>query len=127
VFLEGCLISCIADSALALLDENACRAWWLRRLHPAGPCCPVCGVSITGSSVETWAADGLIRCPNCGKWFDNKTGTTLCGVHADWRQLTLLVSLNSAHVKLPIIARCCQISAGTVQRILRDRLFGGCR
>lgn len=113
------MISCIADSALALLDEKSCRAWWLRRLHPAGTVCPSCGTSIADARTEAWAEGRLIRCRDCGKFFDNRTGTELSGVHADWKQLTLFVTLLSVRMPAAQIARLCRISDDTVRRLAR--------
>lgn len=110
------MISCIAGSALTLLDDAACRAWWLRRLHPAGGRCPQCGISVTGVRVESWNSDRLLHCRGCGKWFDNRTDTFLSGLRVDWRQLTLLVTLLSAGLKPVQIAPLCQISEDTVRR-----------
>ncbi|MGD0585567.1 MAG: hypothetical protein ABSA86_07295 [Oryzomonas sp.] len=109
--------------SLSLLDATACRAWWLRRLHPAGPACPACGVALCGVSTETWASDGLVHCRSCGKCFDNRTGTPLCGTHIDWRQLTLLATLLAGGMKPSRIAVHCRISVDTVHRITR-RIMG---
>lgn len=117
------MITCLADSALAMLDEKACRSWWLRRLHPAGPVCPQCGVSVTGQSAETWANDGLVRCRDCGKWHDCKTGTLICGLHMSWQQLFLYIVMASRKDRTAEIARWCKISDDTVRRLAKR--FGG--
>jgi transposase-like protein len=72
---------------------------------------------VIGVRVESWSSDSLIECRDCGKWFDNRTGTLLCGVHADWRQLTLFVTLKSAKLKTGSIARLCQLSSDTIRRL----------
>lgn len=113
------MITCIANQAIDLLDQNACRAWWLRRLHPAGAMCPACGVSLPATSTGTWADGGLVNCRDCGKWYDYKTGTPLCGLHLSWQQLTLFVTLFQLGLKTSQLARYCQISDDTVRRLVK--------
>ena len=113
------MISCLAEGALNMLDGEACRTWWLRRLHPAGAACPKCGVAVTGQRAETWRADGRLRCRDCGKWFDNRTGTPLDTIRADWKQLTVIASMVPAGMRPIVVGRICRISDDTVRRIAK--------
>lgn len=88
-------------------------------MHPSGPTCPACGVSVAGPSAGTWADGGLIRCRDCGKWFDCRTGTPISGLHLSWQQLTLYVTLYSVGLRSAKIASYCQISDDTVRRLKR--------
>lgn len=109
------MISCLSLVAVELLDAGACRAWWLRRLHPAGPVCPSCKVAVQGRRAETWSNGGRLHCKSCGKWFDNRTGTPVDTCRADWRQLTVIASLLPAGVAVPIVAQICKLSQHTVR------------
>jgi hypothetical protein len=118
------VISCLTVNALNMLDAGACRAWWLRRLHPAGAACPGCGVIVEGLRLERWQSGGRLHCADCGKWFDNQTGTPLDHCRADWKQLTVIASLIPLGLAPAQVALICRLSDDTVRRIAKRLHLG---
>lgn len=114
------MIPCILSDS-QLLNVSACRAWWLRRLHPAGPHCPQCGVAVTGRRSESWANDMRLHCAYCGKWFGNRTGTELEDCKSSWQTMTHMLLLLSARVPVIDVAQATRLSENTVRR-WRSRL-----
>lgn len=108
------MLGCLVGMGAGMIDETAARAWWVRRLHPAGPCCPHCGVSLTGRQTETFASGGRVQCGDCRAFFSARTGTLLQGSQASWRELFLLVLLASAGASIFEIAKACGMSVDTV-------------
>lgn len=106
-----------------MLDEAACRAWVIRRFHPAGAFCPFCGCSPSGVQIETFHAGGRLHCKGCGKWYTARTATPLDRSTMDWRQFYLLVSLIGQGGQAKVIAEMCGVCDDTV-RVWQRRLKG---
>lgn len=79
-----------SNFSAAFFDEEACRLWILRRLHPSGAHCPSCRAELQGDVTlrRFWSA-GRLKCPKpgCKKYFTALTGTFLSGCHLTFRQL----------------------------------------
>lgn len=116
------MLPCIAIRP-EILDEEACRTWAIRRMHPAGPICPRCRVSPSGRQAETFAGGGRIHCNSCGAWYTARTGTSLEGSTLDWRQFRLLVIMIANGRPVTETADLCGVSSDTV-RVWRRRLQG---
>jgi transposase-like protein len=106
---------------VAVLEENACRDWWLKRLHPDGACCPGCKQALTTRVVESWRMDATVKCTGCGTWFNNRTGTVLSSLQGSWQQLLLFLALWENRAPSAVIAKSCEMSVDTVAR-LKSRL-----
>ena len=106
---------CAVASGVGVLDPIACRAFWIRRLHPSGPCCPGCGVLLEGRQSETFGAGGRVHCNSCGRWFNYRTGTLLQGAIVDDRELYLLALLTEMECPTGQIAAACNLSDDTVR------------
>ena len=115
---------CAALSSVRMIDMAECRAFWIRRLHPAGPACPDCGVSLDGRQAETFKAGGRVRCNSCGRFFTYRTGTVLHGANADDRQLYLVAFLTASECSPRAIALATGLSTETV-REWQGRFKGG--
>jgi len=98
-----------------MLDQGACRMFWIRRLHPYGPGCPGCGISVTGRQSETFNAGGRVRCNTCGQWFTYRTGTLIDGAKADDRQLFQVAQLSTLDCDLKDISTASHLSTDTVR------------
>jgi transposase-like protein len=107
-------MKCAVVSGIEALDEVACRAFWVRRLHPAGPHCPDCRVALDGRQAETFAAGGRVHCNSCGRWFTYRTGTLFTGTTLNDRQLFLLILLIANNCPASSIAASCRLSEDTV-------------
>lgn len=101
---------CAIAASSEVLDQIACRAFFVRRLHPAGALCPYCRVAVNGRQAETFAAGGRLRCNACQKWFTYRTGTPLHDVKTDDRQVFLLLMLTGAGCSPELIADICRLS-----------------
>lgn len=106
---------CTIDAVPEMLNQEACRRWWLRRLHPAGPSCPHCGVTVVGPRAETWRNDGQIRCSSCRHYFTNRTSTPMQGSTANWAQLYLVALFTAYRLPLAVIVAICGLSENTVR------------
>jgi len=117
-------VTCLVANIAEALDAEACRTFWVRRLHPAGPACVSCGCSLAGRQAETFSAGGRVHCRNCGAWLTYRTGTPLAGLALDDRQLAVIVTLARLNVPARQIAQAAGCSDDTVRRTIR-RLTGG--
>lgn len=106
---------CVVAASLENLDLAACRSFWVRRLHPAGPHCPACRVALDGRQAETFRDGGRVHCNSCARWFTYRTGTLLQGTIADDRQLYLVAMLTSLDCQAARIAAVCRLSIDTVR------------
>jgi len=98
-----------------MLDQDACRAFWIRRLHPHGPTCPDCKVSLDGRQAETFNSGGRVHCNSCDRWFSYRTGTIIHGLKGDDRQVYLLVMLTEAGCSSRFISIAARFSIDTVR------------
>jgi transposase-like protein len=98
------------------LDEDHCREWVLKRLHPLGPVCPRCHVRITDpeSSQAFWDSRRF-RCPACRRHITALSGTVLAGSHRDFRETILLALLIYLQVNPRSIAAKLDESEATVR------------
>lgn len=99
----------------AVLDEQWCRAWVLKRLHRESPCCPGCEEEITDNRMQSFCEDKRIRCDRCGKYFTARTGTFLSGCHFTFQEIVLLAFLLALDVADKQIAATLKISAENVR------------
>lgn len=86
-------------------DEEKCREWVLKKLHPCGAFCPGCKRTIDDACriAHFWNGDRL-NCQNCGKYFTALTGSIFSGAHQNFRGLFLLAALSGAGINDKIIA-----------------------
>jgi transposase-like protein len=83
----------ISQASAALLDRTAAHRLLLSWLHPSGPACPVCGLSVSAGRRRQWWAGGRVRCTGCGKWFTGYSASALHGAKLSARQIVLLALL----------------------------------
>jgi Transposase and inactivated derivatives len=99
-----------------VLDENLCRDWFLKKLHPDGVYCPQCGLPVTGEKKlgRFWTLD-RIQCSEgtCRKSFSALTGTSLNGLGISFRVLYILLFMTACGMNVNRIAPQLGISVGT--------------
>lgn len=99
-----------------VLDEDLCRDWFLKKLHPNGGCCPQCGLPVTGEKklARFWGL-GRVQCSEgtCRKSFSALTGTSLNGLGIPFRVLYLLLFMVGCGANVNRIAPNLGISVGT--------------
>lgn len=105
----------VIAEAVDLLDAGACRAFLVRRWHPAGPRCPGCGVALQGRQAQTFAGGGRVHCNGCGLWFTYRTGSPGHRSPANDRQVALFELLSAAGCPVAAIAAACRVSDDTVR------------
>lgn len=99
----------------AILNEETCRLWILKEVHPKGAMCPNCGAAVTkGKALTTWENMGRVSCRSCFKCFTATTGTVLHGSKLDMQTLYALALLLSFEVPHAQVAQTLKISYNTV-------------
>ena len=73
-----------------LLDDDACRAWVEKRLHPNGLLCPRCG-SGKRRVIRPFAAFPAYRCLECDRYYTMLSGTLFAKTHQSPRKLVLIL------------------------------------
>jgi len=97
-------------------DDNFCRGWILKRLHPEGPRCPGCAERIVGyRSLQSFMRGDRVKCCHCGKYFTALTGTFISGCHLSFPQVILMAILLEAGTDDVHIARMMNISYESVR------------
>ena len=80
------------EFSIEMLDEDACRNWFLKKIHANGVHCPECGREITSArKLETFWAMRRTSCPHCGRSLSALTGTALNKITIEFRALYLLL------------------------------------
>lgn len=96
-----------------LMDEDACRAWILQRLHPNGRHCPKCG-EILINTRNFWA--GLkCCCKACNFQFRPLSGSLFEGTHFSYRDIFLMAVLIALGINAPRIANILDIGSDTAR------------
>ena len=115
------------DFAIAdLMDEDACYAWLLSTLHPAGLACPKCGsADATDAGRRVYRAGRApvvdYKCRGCGRVFNAFTGTALAGTHR--RPSALVLFLRGIAKGEPTLALSRELKASRPHlHELRQRL-----
>jgi transposase-like protein len=99
--------------SIEMLNEEACRDWFLRKLHPDGARCPKCGQEITSEKKANSYWDmKRVSCLACGRSFSAVTGTSLHKIGIEFRALYLLLFLVTHGVRVNRIAANLGISTG---------------
>ncbi len=75
------------------LDDEVCRQWILKRLHPAGAFCPSCGSGMQGRASDRFWQGRPVTCAGCDKDFTARTGTILAGKNLSYREIILVAYL----------------------------------
>lgn len=91
------------------LDEEVCRQWILKRLHPVGAFCPVCGFRLSGRQAARFWQDKPVCCPECGKTFTARTGTILAGKNLSYQEIILmawLMARNYSNIEIADVIGC---------------------
>jgi transposase-like protein len=93
------------------LDEAKCRAWLLKKLHPADPVCPGCARAIEDPTrLQRFWRGQRLNCEHCNKFYTALTDTIFSGSHLSFRQLFLLAALSGAGIKDPALAAAINIT-----------------
>lgn len=101
------------EFSIEMLDEEACRAWFLRRIHSGGVFCPGCCQEVTGEKkLKAFWAMRRTTCPACGRTFSAVTGTALHGIGIEFRALYLLLFMIGRGVSVNKVRRQIGISTG---------------
>ena len=109
------------DFAAAFLDEDVCRHWIIKHLHPeSAPTCPNCHTDISDRVLPRYWEGGRICCNTCGKFFTALTGTFLNGCHLNFSGVFLLALFLGINVPLGIVATKLDISEETA-RLWRNK------
>jgi transposase-like protein len=89
------------------LDLDVVRCWVGSMLHPdPQPACPGCSTPIVSHRVvTTFNVGGRVCCPNCKKFFTNRTNTILHGSQLEFEQVYLIAVLLALKVERREIAR----------------------
>jgi transposase-like protein len=99
--------------SIEMLNEEGCRDWILKKIHPRGVFCPGCGEEVTsGKKLQTFWDMRRVNCPHCKRSFSAVTGTPLNGIGIEWRALYLLLFLVGHGVQANSISRQLGISNG---------------
>ncbi|MBJ6798632.1 IS1 family transposase [Geomonas propionica] len=96
-----------SEFTVDVLDEDACRAWFLRKLHLHGAHCPECGREVVSErKLATFWGLGRVKCSDesCNKTFSALTGTVLSGLGIEFRALYLLLFMAGCGVNVNRIA-----------------------
>ena len=110
----------IREFRACFLSESACRDWVMKRIHPTGAYCPGCHVAIPEKSLQRFWNSQRVKCCQCNKFFDARTGTFLSGCQMDYREVILLAVLLTPDITDKIIADILNISAENV-RLWRNK------
>ena len=110
------------DFSADFLNETACRLWILKRLHPEGPHCPACTISVHNKFEQRFWMCARLRC-RCGKYYTALTGTFLSGSQFSFAEIILLAMFFSLHISDREIADILDISAENV-RLWRHKFEG---
>lgn len=110
----------IRDFKKKFLNEETCREWVLKRLHPDGAFCPGCGVAVPEKSLQRFWMSERLKCCQCEKFFTALTGTFLSGCQLDYREVILLAVLLSPDINDKTIAEILDMSSANV-RIWRNK------
>ncbi|BET58115.1 MULTISPECIES: hypothetical protein [Geobacter] len=99
--------------SIGMLDEDACREWFLKKIHAEGVRCPRCNKEITSKrKLDTFWAMRRVNCPFCSRSFSAVTGTPLNGIGIEFRSLYLLLFMVSHGIRVNRIADQLRISTG---------------
>lgn len=101
------------EFSIEMLDEDACREWFLKKIHAGGVHCPECSKEIASKrKLDTFWGMRRVNCPFCGRSFSAVTGTPLNGIGIEFRALYLLLFMVSHGVRVNRIADQLGISTG---------------
>lgn len=104
----------VADFDATWLDEMLCRSWVMLRIHHAGAGCPECGTGLTPVQRVSFFDQKRIRCSGCGKYYSATTGTFICGMKLDYRQLVMMNYLIGIGVDDAKISAALKVDKTTV-------------
>jgi len=100
----------------AFLDEDLCRYWIIKHLHPeAPPACPSCQANISDRSLPKFWEGDRIYCNACGKFFTALTGTFLSGCHLNFSGMFLLAAFLGLGIRSDLIADKLSLSVESVR------------
>jgi transposase-like protein len=101
------------EFSIEMLNEDACRDWFLRKIHSDGIFCPYCHEAIASERLlKTFWSMKRIHCPGCGRTFSAVTGTVLNGIGIEFRALYLLLFMIGCGVSVNKVKRQIGISTG---------------
>lgn len=101
------------EFSIEMLNEEACRNWFLKKIHPDGVFCPHCHGEVTSEKRRTRFWEMLrTTCPLCSRSFSAVTGTELNGIGIDFRALYLLLFMVNNGAKPINICKQLRISSG---------------
>lgn len=106
----------LASLTPEMLDIGNVTRWLLEQLHPSGPACPECGISITSRfGLQNWYDLKRVKCQNCGNHSTAAAGTILASTPLDVRQIYMMAILIGAGVDRRKIASMFNTRLQTVQ------------
>ena len=89
----------------SFLNEEICREWILRRLHPDTIKCPVCYSIITDAiTLRNFWGLKRCRCKKCSKWFSSKVGTIFKNGQLTMSEIGMLAAFLYLKVSHKVIA-----------------------
>jgi transposase-like protein len=111
--IRALMMEVMGEFSIELMEETACRDFFLRKLHPMGVFCPECKSEVISSRLlESFWNMQRIHCRDCGRSFSAVTGTVLNGIGIEWRALYMLLFLVGCGVRTNQISRPLGISNG---------------
>lgn len=101
------------EFSVEMLNEDACRNWFLRKFHHEGVFCPECSREITSEKkLQAFWAMRRVSCPFCNRRFSAVTGTVLSGIGIEFRALYILLFMVGHGAKANNISKQLGISNG---------------
>ena len=111
--IQSLMVELMDEFSIDLLDETACRDFFLRTLHSAGVSCPECRAEVSSlRRLESFWNMQRICCQVCGRTFSAVSGTALNGIGIEFRALYMLLFLVGHGVRANKIAKPLGISSG---------------
>lgn len=97
------------------LHEGHCRQWFMRKLYPADVPCPSCGRTLTKKQLDVFLLGKRVTCKQCGRWFNERSGSVLSGTRMTYGQAILLLLLLGLKQSARLIADTLGCDEDTVR------------
>lgn len=98
-----------------LLDEDCCRHWLIKKLHPGSINCPFCGTPAEDCQGDNLLEGKWVVCQLCSKCYSAFTRTCLSGMHWTCREYVQLLLFVGAGWSAKRIANKLECSESAVR------------
>jgi len=103
------------DCGAELLDEDRCRRWLIKKLHPGSITCPFCGTPAKDCQGDDLLEGKWVVCQACPKHYSAFTRTCLVGMHWTCREFVQLLLFVGAGWSAKRIANKLECSESAVR------------